>query len=618
MLAFAGWWDCGEQRASRRADRWVRGAAVGVGKDRLGPMMSMNILLVEDNLDDARFLRACLDRENASSVRLTRAACMKDAVDELSRREFDVVLLDLNLPDAAGLDCVERIQEARSDTPIVVLSGQGDEDYAVEILNRGVQDYLVKWEGDGRIILRAIRYAIERKRAETRLNYLAQYDSLTGAPNRQYFQDQLERATNRAERNGAKVGLLFLDLDKFKSVNDTMGHHMGDVLLRQVVERLNAAVRPGDVLARLGGDEFAVLLEDIKGPLELEMAAANVLGAFESPFELDGRQLNITASVGATMFPSDNLDPLALLNNADTAMYRAKDLGRNNFKFFTQTMHEEILRYHSIEIDLNQALDRGQFELVYQPQLSLTHNDVAACEALLRWNHPTRGIVTPGEFIDVAEDSGHVVAIGLWVLETACRQLQAWAAAGARLPRIAVNVSAVHFYQPDFAVQVQSTLARHSVPPSMIELELTESSLMKDTADVQRCLHELKRIGVRLAIDDFGMGYSCLNYLKRFPIDVLKIDRSFVSDIGVSDDGQALCGMIISIAKSMGLQTVAEGVENERQLRFLAAEGCELAQGFYVARPMPADRLIEYFGRRRPPGGRIAFLSPASRRAHET
>lgn len=554
----------------------------------------MKVLLVEDNSDDARFLQACLDRERARSLELTRAACMTDAVSALEGRPFDVVLLDLHLPDATGFECVERIQQASTETPIVVLSGRGDEDFAVEILNRGVQDYLVKWEGDGRIILRAIRYAIERKRAETRLNYLAQYDSLTAIPNRQCFQDHLERATRRAQRNKTKVGLLFLDLDRFKLVNDTLGHQLGDILLKAVVARLGQAVRPGDVLARLGGDEFAILLEDIKGPLELEMAAANLLSAFEDPFDLEGRQQHITASVGATMFPSDNIDPLALLNNADTAMYRAKDLGRNNFKFFTQTMHDEILRYHSTALDLTQALKNAEFELVYQPQVSLVDRNVHACEALLRWNHPQRGMVAPLEFVDVAEDSGHILAIGHWALETVCQQLQSWSEAGVRLPRIAINVSPVHFHQPDFHTQVQATLARYSIPPSLIELELTESSLMKDTDEVRRCLHALKNIGLRLAIDDFGTGYSCLNYLKKFPIDVLKIDRSFVSDIGVSEDGQALCGMILSIAKSLSLDTVAEGVENERQLAYLAAQGCEFAQGYYFGKPMRPDLLLAH------------------------
>ena len=551
----------------------------------------MKILAIEDNSEDAQFLRACLGRQSFKAIELTQVSNVKDALASMAAQAFDVILLDLNLPDASGHECVEKVQHASPETPIVVLSGQGDEDYAVEILNRGVQDYLVKWEGDGRIILRSIRYAVERKRAESRLNYLASYDSLTGVPNRQYFQDQLDRATRRARRSRRKLGVLFLDLDRFKIVNDTLGHKAGDELLKVVVARLGAVIRSGDLLARLGGDEFAVLLEDIRGPLELESAAAKILSAFEEPFEIDGRVFTITASVGITVYPSDNHDPLALLNNADIAMYQAKDLGRNNFKFFTQTMHEEIIRYHLLESDLKIALDHSQFEILYQPQVKLADRKMYACEALLRWNHPERGVVGPDDFISIAEENGYIVPIGLWLLERVCRQLREWERAGLPLPRIGINVSPQHFHQADFHRQVEATLERHAIPPSLLELELTEGSLMKDTDEIQRCLGALKAIGVRLAIDDFGTGYSCLSYLKQFPIDVLKIDRSFVSDIGVSEDGQAICGVILSIAKQLGLDSVAEGIENERQLNFLVEQGCEYAQGFYFGRPMKPEAL---------------------------
>ena len=550
----------------------------------------MKVLAIEDNPEDAQFLQVCLNREASRSIQLSHASTMKEGLESIQRDRFDVILLDLNLPDACGHDSVERIQNANSEIPIVVLSGQGDEDFAVEILNRGVQDYLVKWEGGGRVILRAIRYAIERKRAETRLNYLASYDSLTGIPNRQYFQEQLDGATQRAKRHKRKLGVLFLDLDRFKAVNDTFGHKAGDELLKVVVRRLREAIRSGDLLARLGGDEFAVLIEDVKGPLQLESAAENILSVFEQPFEVAGRPFSITVSVGISVYPSDNHDPLALLNNADIAMYQAKDLGRNNFEFFTQTMHEEVIRYHLLESDLKAALARSEFHLLYQPQIDLADRKVRACEALIRWNHPSRGVVGPDEFISVAEENGYIVPIGVWLLERVCRQLEEWADLGLVLPRIAVNISPQHLHQPQFHRQVESTLRRYSISPSLIEIELTEGSLMKDTEDMQRCLKSLKDIGVRLAIDDFGTGYSCLNYLKQFPIDVLKIDRSFVGDIGVNEDGEAICGVILSIAKRLGLDSVAEGVENERQLNFLLEQGCDYAQGYYFARPMePTD-----------------------------
>ena len=551
-------------------------------------MAALKILVVEDDADDADFVRRCLTRTSAREVEIVRADRLTQAIDALKDAAFDVVLLDLHLPDAAGGECVESIQHGDPDVPIVVLSGQGDEDYAVEILNRGAQDYLVKWEGDGRAILRAIRYAIERKRAETKLNYLARYDSLTGIPNRQYLRDQIERATTRALRLRRQMALLFLDLDRFKAVNDTLGHQLGDDLLKAVVDRLQARVRSEDLIARLGGDEFAVLLEDVDGPLDIEPIAHDLVGAFVEPFQVGSRQVSVTASLGITVFPADNGDPATLLNNADIAMYQAKEEGRNTFKFFTPSMHEEILRYHALENALRAALAEQQFVLHYQPQYSLHDHRIHAVEALLRWNDPRRGLVRPDDFIAVAEDSGYIIPIGVWVLEEVCRQIELWKSAGIPAPRVSINVAPVHFHQPDFQSQVRATLERYAVDPALIELEFTERSLIEDTESVRDCLRDLKEIGVRMAIDDFGTGYSCLSYLRRLPIDVLKIDRSFVSDLDKNQDDQAICGAILSIAQRLSLDVVAEGVETESQLAFLTRHGCQFAQGFYFSQALEA------------------------------
>jgi diguanylate cyclase (GGDEF)-like protein len=548
----------------------------------------MKILLVEDDADDAEFLRQSLLRHNGRAIDITRAVCIADAVTALRSNRFDVVLLDLHLPDASGVECVDRLLHADALVPIVVLSGQGDEDYAVEILNRGVQDYRVKWEGDGRIILRAIRYAIERKRAEVKLNYLARYDSLTGIPNRQYLREQLDRTTARADRAHQKLALLLLDLDRFKMVNDTLGHEQGDELLRAVVQRLRSSIREGDLLARLGGDEFAVLLENVEGPLELEAIAGGIIARFQEPFHLAGRQVSVTASVGITLYPVDNADPVTLLNNADIAMYQAKEQGRNTFKFFTPSMHEQILSYHRLQTDLKAALAEQQFELLYQPQFGLADHRIHAVEALLRWNHPTRGQVRPDEFITVAEDSGFIIPVGLWIVEQVCEQLKRWGSMGIPVPRVAINVAAVHFRQPGFHDAIRNIFDRHGIDPDLIELELTERSLMEDTQVTQDCLYALKDIGVRLAIDDFGTGYSCLSYLRRFPLDVLKIDRSFVSDLDTSEDAQAICGAILSIAHRLSLDAVAEGIESEQQLAFLTKHGCHFGQGYYFSRPVDA------------------------------
>jgi len=467
----------------------------------------------------------------------------------------------------------------------------GDEDYAVEILNRGVQDYLVKWEGDGRVTLRAIRYAIERKRAEVKVNYLARYDALTRIPNRTYFRDQLNQATTRAVRRGKTMALLLLDLDRFKTVNETLGHEAGDVLLREVVQRLASSVRDGDVLARLGGDEFAVLLEEVEGPLEVEAAARKINAAFQRPFDVGGRQVSVTVSIGVTVCPVDSTDPVALLNNADIAMYQAKEQGRNTFKFFTPSMHEEILSHHRLETDLKDALDRGEFELLYQPQLRLADHRIDAVEALLRWKHPERGRLSPTDFIRVAEESGHIIPLGLWVLEEVCRQLQRWESAGVPLPRVAINVAALQLHQPGFHDAVRGVLESHSIDPALIELELTENSLMADTDGTRESLRALKNVGVRLAIDDFGAGYSCLSYLRKFPLDVLKIDRSFVSDLDTSIDSQVICSAILSIAHRLSLDAVAEGIETEQQLSFLTRNDCQYGQGYYFSVPIEPDKI---------------------------
>jgi len=407
----------------------------------------MKILLVEDNSDDAEFLRACLAHYNRSAT-LTRAGLISDAVTALEKERFDVVLLDLNLPDGRGVECVERVREADDLIPIVVLSGQGDEDFAVEILNRGVQDYLVKWEGDGRIILRAIRYAIERKRAEVKLNYLARLDWLTTLPNRYYVRDKLAHVAKRASRRRGTMSLLLLDLDGFKAVNDTLGHAAGDGLLRVVAERLKAGVADGDLVARLGGDEFAVLLEDVDSPREVEALARKINGLFQEPFQVDGRQIPITASIGITVCPPDSSDAGSLLNNAESALKQAKQQGKNTFRFVTPSLHEEIQTSYQLEAGLKTAIKLGQFVVLYQPQVRLADHRIEAVEALLHWKHPERGLLSPGDFMSAAEESGGIIPLGMWMIEEVCRQLKSWETAGVPVPRVGINIAATHLRDP--------------------------------------------------------------------------------------------------------------------------------------------------------------------------
>jgi len=545
----------------------------------------MKLLLVEDNSTDAEFLAASLRRSGASDIDLTHVSTLKEGTRAVRKGGFDVVLLDMGLPDGSGMECVEAVQEADPDMPIVVLSGQDDEEFALDILNKGVQDYLVKWEGKGRLIMRSIRYAIERKRSEKHLNYLAQYDNLTGIPNRQYLTEQLVAAVARAKRAGNKVALFYLDLDKFKAVNDMLGHAAGDNLLKEVAQRLYLHSRAGDVLARLGGDEFALVIEGLKEARDAESIALNVINSLMEPFIVLGREVVVTASIGITVFPDDNSEAAVLLKNADIAMYQAKEAGRNEFRFFTEHMHEELIQ--------QSALHLKQFALVYQPKVDMQTHRLTGMEALIRWNCPDRGLVRPAEFIRTAEDSGYIVPLGYWIIGDVCRTLKKWSEDGLKVAPVSINVSVKQFQEPDFPERVAGILEANDIDPSLIELEMTEGLLMEDTDAAQECLSRLKEIGMRISIDDFGTGNSCLAYLQKFPIDILKIDKSFVDELGHNTDSEHICRAIISLANALHLETVAEGVETETQLQFLRDAGCDIAQGYLFGQPIWGKEIVE-------------------------
>lgn len=553
----------------------------------------MKLLLVEDDRADARFLRSCLTRSRGEPPELVHEERLSSALEALHREDFDVVLLDLHLPDASGEACVRAIQQVNPTVPIVVLSGEDSEEFAIGILKEGVQDYLVKWDGEGKVILRAIRYAIERKRSELRLNHMATYDALTHVPNRSYFVEYLEKAVSRAQRAGGMLALLFLDLDRFKGVNDTLGHPFGDRLLIAAANRIEQTVRNGDIVARMGGDEFAVLLENLQDVRAAEAVARKLTAALAEPYLLDGHQIGTTVSVGVTVFPTDRGDPETLIKNADIAMYQAKSAGRNGFKFFTDCMHREILFQHELAQDMQRALGDGEFFLLYQPQFRLDDGMLSGAEALLRWRRGDGRMILPGDFITVAEEYGHIIEIGRWVAEAAFRQSAGWRDAGREPGRIGINVSPRQLMHATFCDDLQRLVETSGVDPSTIELELTESSLVQDVRSAQWTLGCLKELGFSLAIDDFGTGHSCLDYLRRFPIDTLKLDRSFVKDIGVNRHGPAICRAILSLAESLDLDTVAEGIETPEQLEFLLEHGCRRGQGFYLSRAVPADDIAE-------------------------
>lgn len=439
--------------------------------------------------------------------------------------------------------------------------------------------------------IEALEMAQQLETAKAQLEHLAHHDTLTGLPNRMLLQDRLSHAVELACRQGRQFAMLFMDLDRFKHINDSLGHSVGDQLLRSVAIRLMHCARQSDTVSRQGGDEFVVLLSNIKRAEDAAISAQKILAALSTPHLIGELKLQISVSIGISVYPDDGQDAETLIKNADSAMYHAKENGRNNYKFFEQEMNVRAVQRQSIEAGLRGALDRQELVLHYQPKINLHSNIIVGVEALIRWQHPERGLMFPQQFLSVAEDCGLILPIGRWVLREACLQARAWAQAG--LPRltVAVNTSALEFNAPDFLESIRATLKDTCLEPHYLEFELTESVLMRDAEFANSVLRALRDLGVKLAIDDFGTGYSSLSYLRQFPIDTLKIDKSFVNRITSSMDDATIVSAVINMAKSLKLRVIAEGVETPEQCTFLLAQDCDEGQGYYFGHPVPAGTL---------------------------
>ncbi len=437
------------------------------------------------------------------------------------------------------------------------------------------------------------------KEKEARIHFLAHHDALTGLPNRTLLQDRLLLAVNKARRESSKIAILFIDLDRFKVINDTLGHHVGDLLLQEVAQRLNTAVRDSDTVCRQGGDEFIIVLPEIGSISDVAHVAQKILESISHEFLLEGEHLKVTPSIGISIYPDDGERIDVLIKNADTAMYHAKESGRGNFQFFTERLNTLLTERMALERDLALALGNGELELYFQPQLALEGNKLIGAESLLRWHHPTRGMVPPDQFIPIAEEAGLINEIGLWVLEEMLRKAVAWK--GERQFNgliFSANVSPRQLDDPGFVEAVEQLFQRHNYPPECIELEVTETAVMEDIHRSITTLSELKELGLHLAIDDFGTGYSSLNYLKRLPIDRLKIDRSFISDIPEDKNDETITRAIINLAQTLNLGVIAEGVETEEQAQFLRQAQCHDAQGFLYSLPLSAEQFADYVRRR--------------------
>jgi diguanylate cyclase (GGDEF)-like protein/PAS domain S-box-containing protein len=667
------------------------------------------LLLVEDNPGDARLLREMLNEAGAYKTEISHVETMLEAEKELRERAFNIVLLDLGLPDAQGLEAVRRTHAVAPRVPLVVLTGLDDESLATRTLQEGAQDYLVKGQIETRGLLRALRYAVERKtleeaffiekeRAQVTLNCIgdavvctdisgnitflnlvaekmtgwawkeatgrpmaevfkildavsrettpnpmeramgqnrtvhlpancilirrdgfeipiedsvapihnregqptgavivfrdvsaaramvvqmthsAEHDFLTGLPNRMLLNDRVNQAIALALRHNKKVGVLFLDLDGFKHINDSLGHPIGDKLLQSIAKRLVECVRSSDTVSRQGGDEFVVLLSEMEQQEDAAISAIRLLGAVAGAHSIDQHDLHLTTSIGVSVYPDDGMDAETLIKNADTAMYQAKENGRQSYQFFKPAMNVRAVERQSIEESLRRALERKEFSLHYQPKVKLATGEIAGAEALIRWTHPTRGPVSPANFIPVAEDCGLILPIGQWVLREACKQARIWLDAGLPLGTMAVNISSMEFREDNFLESVFTTLNETGLDPDALELELTESVLMKRAESAASVLKALRARGVQIAVDDFGTGYSSLSYLRKFPIDALKISSA--------PDDTTIVTAVISMGRSLKLRVVAEGVETQEELAFLQAHQCEEAQGYYFSRPV--------------------------------
>ncbi|MCG8605396.1 EAL domain-containing protein [bacterium] len=561
----------------------------------------VEILLVEDNQGDARLVYEILDGCDDINAELTHVDKLKVALERLSESKFDVVFLDLSLPDGKGLEMIASLQDRCPATPIILLTGTDDEAMAVEAVRNGAQDYLVKEQVDANLLVRSMTYAIERQRLLVEMEktrqlerYLAYHDGLTHLPNRQLFYDRLEQAAVHAKRSSTLVAVMFLDLDNFKRINEANGHSTGDLLLQAVSERLKASLRESDTIARIGGDEFTILLSNISKVEDAVKVAQKLLDEFTKPFVAAEKKFFLTASIGISFYPYDGTDTETLIKMADIAMYRVKGQGKNNYQLFNLSMDAKAFEHIVLENSLRKAIERDELAIYYQPQVSLKSGEITALEALVRWEHPELGLVLPSKFIPIAEESDLIIPLGEKVIWAACRQNKIWQDAGFEPVPIAINLSARQFHEQSLPGMIAEVLEETGLGPEYLTVEITESSTMHDIDYTTSTFDVLKEMGIKIALDDFGTGYSSLAYLKRFPLDMLKIDRTFVKDAPRDREDAAIISAIVALAHSLQHKVIAEGVETQEQLTFLKSLDCDEIQGFFVSRPVPETEVVKF------------------------
>ena len=559
---------------------------------------SLSILLIDDDEIDRLSIKRALAKDE-QSFELVEARNATTGIALASERVFDVILLDYRLPDRDGLAVLESlVGDHLQSTAILMLSGIDDREIAKKCIEAGAQDFLLKKELNSRVLMRSVRQArhrylldLELRKANKELQVLTETDPLTGLVNRRGFEKVLASSLARVRRNKDGLAVLLLDLDDFKSVNDTLGHEHGDALLVEVTKRLNSLVRGSDTLCRLGGDEFVIVMCNFDNDEKTGILAQRIIESLTKPVEFLGIERTITASIGIAVY-GENMETPDLLKSADVAMYKAKQEGRNQSQFFSKYLNESVQNYNRLKLDLQSAVKNEQLRIVYQAQVNAIDNKLGGIEALLRWQHPVLGLLSPIEFLDIAEDTGLIIDVGYWVLEEGCRQIKEWQKRYDKHSLklvLAVNFSAKQLQDQNLLSEIRRCLNKFDLNASSLELEITESALISDTEAMEEVLSQLVNEGVALSLDDFGTGFSSLMHLKAFPISVLKIDKQFIDAIGINPRGELLLDAIIVLAKTLNMSVVAEGVETLEQSEHCRDRGCDLIQGFYHSKPVVSD-----------------------------
>tara|TARA_B100000745_G_scaffold95759_1_gene60564 strand:+ start:234 stop:1952 length:1719 start_codon:yes stop_codon:yes gene_type:complete len=550
----------------------------------------LNVLIVDDDPEDYLIVSTMLAKATNTKFVVTHAVSFEEISRVLANSTYDAILLDYYLGKHSALDVLSYAREVNFIAPIIVITGLGQSEIDAEVTKRGAADYLPKEELSSTLLERTILHAIEHINTQNKLRKMVRQDGLTGLANRLHFEDELDRVIAQAQRKERNFGVVFIDLDRFKDVNDSLGHHVGDLLIKLVADRLLRSVRKGDLVARIGGDEFTILLSELSDVSDAVAVANKILREINLPTPITSLELVPSASIGIATYPDGGTTHIELMQHADLALYKAKEQGKNQVYLFDSSLREQLERELLLEKRLRHALETGQgLALYFQPQVDMQTGELVGAEALLRWNDELLGGVLPTEFIEIAEKTRQIVQLGDWVLETALRQCKAWRLQGLTIP-VSVNVSPVQLRLPGFSIHFLDRVKQHGLQPSDIELEVTEAVFIGQDDLCAEALQEIYDANTAIAIDDFGTGYSSLSYLRQLPVSRLKIDRSFVScdkDSGIVEE--AIIQSIVELSKSLGLALIAEGVETEQQKNALIKIGCVIAQGYFFGKPLPPD-----------------------------